>query len=80
MPRGARSARGPVLGIGAVLLPIACCAAVPLLAGVVAGVGAGAVIGIALGGLAAAAVAVGVFATVRRRACRRDLDREEITS
>jgi hypothetical protein len=59
-------------GVGIAVLAIACCAGVPLIAGVAGGIAVAAVLGVGAGVLALAAlVALGVAAGRRRRACER---------
>jgi hypothetical protein len=61
-----------VAGVGIAAVLLACCAALPLIGGVIGGIAIGAVLGVGAGILALAALAAVIVITVRRRrACER---------
>jgi hypothetical protein len=74
-----RPERVGLLGVGAAVVAIICCAGLPLLAGAVATIGIGAAIGVGAGGLVVVAAVAGTLAVVRarRRRCRLESSKDD---
>jgi hypothetical protein len=57
----------PVLGIGAAVIGVICCAGLPAITALIGGITIAAVVGVAGGGLALAAIATGAVRLIRAR-------------